>query len=457
MDIYAFNTRSNQIEKLQLPEYIGIYTCGPTVYDRVHIGNLKTLFWSDFIATYLESLYPNRVKSIINITDIDDKIIDRLAAKEMSELQLYTNTYTRLFLKDLQKLHITRYENQHHKVSDNIENIIAMILKLKDDGFAYQLSDGSIYFDSSKISVYPFPSFKKENITEHINDRIIIRSDHIRDNKDFILWKVKDEGEVYWSTAEITNGRPGWHIECSAIAHHNLDEVTIHIGGEDLKFPHHTCEILQSESYDNTKVFGKYWFHIGYLNLGGEKMSKSLGNILTIDDIPVNKYLLRYYLFQKSYRKITDFSLEEVETYTTFFINLHKLYNKLSFGTLLFARQNSDKVAVFTNVMQIVANDFNTRDALVELNRYVNYWTTASVSQEDAYHILKELDQIDNVFKIIDKSLLDISLEIKKLIYKRIEYKKEHEFTKADEIRVEINELYIFNDLKDGFSIVKRI
>ena len=266
MDLEIYNTRTNKIEKLIFDEdEIGIYTCGPTVYDKVHIGNIKTIFWSDFISSVIEYYYPDKVKSIINITDIDDKIINRLDNKTITDLILYTNKYTDLFLKDLNNLSITRYNNKHYKVTEHINEIINMINDLKEKEYAYEVDDGSIYFDSSKVIEYPFPAFKKDDIHDYDNERNIIRNENIKDNKDFILWKCKDEGDIYWHNDNIKKGRPGWHIECSAIASKQLENVTIHIGGEDLKFPHHTCEILQSESFNPTKVFGKHWIHIGFL------------------------------------------------------------------------------------------------------------------------------------------------------------------------------------------------
>ncbi len=463
MDLEVYNTRTNKIEKLVLQdEIIGIYTCGPTVYDKVHIGNIKTIFWSDFISSIIEYYYPDKVKSIINITDIDDKIINRLENKTIENLLKYTNKYTELFFKDLNNLSIIRYNNNHYKVTEHIEEIKKMINKLKEEDYAYELLDGSIYFDSSKVKEYPFPNHKKENIIEYENDRNIIRNENIKDNKDFILWKCKDEGDIYWHDENIKKGRPGWHIECSAISTKQLENVTIHIGGEDLKFPHHTCEILQSESYDPTKVFGKYWIHIGFLNFNGDKMSKSLGNIIRLEDIKINKFLLRYYLFQKYYRKNNDFDLSEIEQYKIQFLNLHKLYSRVNIilkDSIInnYVDINSELI-IFDKMLKNINNDFDTKLALIELDKYVSKYLYKELTNIDAYVIRYEIDKMNKLFKILDKDIFTIPDFITELINKRKEAKDNKNYLLSDNIRKEIKEEgYILEDSKIGEIIIKNI
>lgn len=456
-----FNTRTNTIEDIIIDdEFIGVYTCGPTVYDRVHIGNLKTMFWSDFFVSFLEFLYPNKVKGIINITDIDDKIISRLDNKTKEELSKYTQSYTKLFLNDLKALIITRYHNNYHTVTDNLESIYEMIEKLKNENYAYELKNGSIYFDSSKVDNYPFPNYKKENYLEFDNERNIIRDDGVKDYKDFILWKCKENEQIKWETSSIISGRPGWHIECSAIANKHLQQVTFHIGGEDLKFPHHTCEILQSESYNPNKIFGRYWLHIGFLNFNGDKMSKSIGNILTLDNLNINKYLLRYYLFHKNYRKQNDFSLDEINTYKIPFLNLHKLYNKVYSGLTVYNLNNAEQneLLIFDEIINNISNDLDTKTCLNIVNKYVITWLKKQISFNDSKIIIQELDKINQLFKILDPDILHIPDDIKEIINERIISKNNKNYSYADKLRNDIvNKGFLIEDYKDHYIIIKNI
>ncbi len=456
-----FNTRTNTIEDIIIDdEFIGVYTCGPTVYDRVHIGNLKTMFWSDFFVSFLEFLYPNKVKGIINITDIDDKIISRLDNQTKEELSKYTQSYTNLFLNDLKSLIITRYHNNYHTVTDNLESIYEMITKLKNENYAYQLNNGSIYFDSSKVDNYPFPNYKKENYLEFDNERNIIRDDGVKDYKDFILWKCKENEQIKWETSSIISGRPGWHIECSAIANKHLQQVTFHIGGEDLKFPHHTCEILQSESYNPNKIFGRYWLHIGFLNFNGDKMSKSIGNILTLDNLNINKYLLRYYLFHKNYRKQNDFSIDEINTYKIPFLNLHKLYNKVYSGLTIYNLNDAEhnELLIFDEVINNISNDLDTKTCLNFVNKYVITLLKKHISFNDSKIIIQELDKINQLFKILDPDILHIPDDIKDIINQRIISKNNKNYSYADKLRNDIvNKGFLIEDYKDHYIIIKNI
>ena len=200
-----FNTRSNSLDLFNPKfEEIGIYTCGPTVYNLAHIGNLKTFFWSDFIVSVIEYLYPTRVKAIMNITDIDDKILSRLSEQTLDELLKYTKYYTQKFFEDMTSLNITRYHNNYHTVTDNIIQMEQFINKLIENNYAYQVPSGSIYFDSSKIDQYPFPTIKKEHINSDYEGRKIIREQGIKDSKDFILWKVKDNEYISWKMPTLS-------------------------------------------------------------------------------------------------------------------------------------------------------------------------------------------------------------------------------------------------------------
>lgn len=454
-----YNTRTNKIDQFEPNDLIGIYTCGPTVYNRVHIGNIRTFFWSDFIVGFLEYLYPKQVLAIMNITDIDDKILKRLPEQTIKELLNFTKEYTDKFFLDMSKMSIMRYHNHYHKVTDNIENIQEIILKLLDKGFAYRNNiDGSIYFDSSKIKDYPFPLFKKESrdISEFENNRNIIRNSGVKDPRDFVLWKVKDNEFIDWD-ANIGKGRPGWHIECSAIALNHLPNVTIHIGGEDLKFPHHTCEILQSESYDEEKMFGKYWMHIGFLNFNGDKMSKSIGNILYLEDIKENPFLIRYYLFTKHYRKFADFNIDDMLTYKINFINLHIFYNKLKLGLIKYVvdeKYHHDDI--FNEMKQNILNDFDTPTAIKKLNSFIDFWLNKHISLKQRNEFIDMLDKMNLLFKIIDNDLINIDNEIMEKLKLKEKYRSDKNFEISDNIRNELKKSYIVEDYHNGVSIIKK-
>lgn len=470
MSLRIFNTRSNSVEPFSLPEdgtMCSIYTCGPTVYAVPHIGNLKTFFWSDFVVGLLDHLYPGQVSAIMNITDVDDKILNKLEEPTLEAMLKMTRYYTDCFKSDLASLAITRYHDNMHTVTDNMESIYELIQSLMDKGFAYQTSDGNIYFDSSKVEEYPFPRFRKETITsDYESDRVILRSSEIRDPKDFVLWKCRDEAFdqhgskaecIYWN-APFCRGRPGWHTECSAISSRHLDNVWVHMGGEDLCFPHHTCEILQSESHDPSKIFGKYWIHMGFLNLDGDKMSKSIGNILRLEHIPDNRYLLRWYWFTKSYRRTFDFTLEEMRSHTQAFLNFHLLYNKLRLGIVQYPEVVNDVYSpeIFDHLMTFVLDDLDTPRAILELNKWIQRWLHKGMTPITSETILSEMEKINRLFKILDPELLEIPEEILERVREREVYRRKKEFETSDRIRNELSG-YRLEDDPFGVSVIRKI
>ncbi len=370
LKIYNSKTKTIDVFEHPIENVLNIYTCGPTVYSRPHLGNLKTFLMSDFFVQVFKAFNYN-VNAIMNITDIDDKIINRLEEQTYENLINFTKNFTDLFLEDLKKLGIKNYTNLNiFKVTDHINEITDFISKLLELNFAYVISDGSIYFDSSKVEKYPFPEYQKTE--NNLSKRNIIRSTEVRSPNDFILWKVKDE-KLKFQGLNFASGRPGWHIECSAICKKQLNSVDIHMGGEDLKFPHHTCEILQSESISD-KIFGKLWIHMGFLDFKGEKMSKSIGNVLKLDDFSENYFLLRMYFLSKSYRANFDFNINEIEVFKMDFVNLHMLYSKLynKYYTVL-ENNNIDNITIYQEILEILSNDFNSKDALVKINEYVAF------------------------------------------------------------------------------------
>lgn len=304
-----YNSLTNSLENFNSIEKnkVGIYVCGPTVYNYIHIGNSRPIIVFDVLARYLKSI-GYEVKFVQNFTDIDDKIIKK-SIEEKVPFKDITEKYISAFLEDISKLNIIE-GILRPRVSENILEIIQMIENLIDNSYAYELN-GDVLFDVHKYRDYGKLSNRtisnKENVEETETKKNV---------EDFALWKKKKEGEPYWDSP-WSKGRPGWHIECSAMSEKYLGKnFDIHCGGLDLIFPHHENEIAQSIcSHCEKTTFANYWMHNGFVEINGEKMSKSLGNFITLHDI-LKKYegnILRFFMLTSHYRKPINFSYENVE------------------------------------------------------------------------------------------------------------------------------------------------
>lgn len=304
-----YNSLTNSLENFNSIEKnkVGIYVCGPTVYNYIHIGNSRPIIVFDVLARYLKSI-GYEVKFVQNFTDIDDKIIKK-SIEEKVPFKDITEKYISAFLEDISKLNIIE-GILRPRVSENIPEIIQMIENLIDNSYAYELN-GDVLFDVHKYRDYGKLSNRtisnKENVEETETKKNV---------EDFALWKKKKEGEPYWDSP-WSKGRPGWHIECSAMSEKYLGKnFDIHCGGLDLIFPHHENEIAQSIcSHCEKTIFANYWMHNGFVEINGEKMSKSLGNFITLHDI-LKKYegnILRFFMLTSHYRKPINFSYENIE------------------------------------------------------------------------------------------------------------------------------------------------
>lgn len=454
-----YNSRSKSLEEFvhdpTIP--INMYTCGPTVYDRVHLGNLKTFLWSDFVVSYLQAI-GYQTNHIMNITDIDDKIINRLPEQTYESLIEYTSYYTDKFLEDIAKLGLTKYTKDNiHKVTDNMDSMEDMIIELMEKGFAYQTSDGSVYYDSSKITNNPF--FVDCDTEGYESARNIIRAEGVRSNKDFVLWKIKSDRTLKFGK-KLTSGLIGWDSECCALCDKLLGKVHVKAGGFDLKSKHHCNEISQAESLHPDRIYGDYWIHFGFLNFGGDKMSKSIGNVLRLDDITHNYKLIRMYFLSKSWKNTFDYSDDEIELMKKDFINLHMVYNKLANG---FYRTNKNEkqnynndTQIYNKILEIISENFNTKDALKEIIKYVDKFMKVYITKQKADEIKLELDKVNNLFNILDQNLLEIDSDTIKLINEREELRKLKQFEKTDEIREHIKLTYIFEDENTGFTLIKK-
>ena len=460
IELKFYNSRTKQIDVFEHEKTIPInmYTCGPTVYDRVHLGNLKTFLWSDFVVQYLNAI-GYKTNHIMNITDIDDKIISRLPEQTIECLIEYTSFYTEKFLSDIGKLGIKNYTKSNiHKVTDNVDSMEQMVLDLIETGFAYETPDGSVYFDSTKIVNNPF--YVENNTEGYQSERNIIRADGVKNNRDFVLWKVKNDETLKFGK-KLNGGRIGWHLECSSIVECKLDKLDISLGGIDLKSPHHMCSICQSEAYKPNQKYGDYWIHFGFLNFSGDKMSKSIGNVKRLEDINFNYKLLRMYLLSKSYRNDFDYLEDEIEFMKKDFINFHLLYNKL-FNKFYRSHKNlkqnySGDTEIYNKILETIGNNFDTLGSLQLLIAYVDKLMKVYLNDEYANNILEELNKVNNLFNILDEDLLKINQETMDFINQREELRKQKQFEKTDAMREELKKTFIFEDENTGFSLIKKL
>ena len=395
----------------------------------------------------------------MNITDIDNKIISRLPEQTLESLLEYTSYYTDKFIEDIHKLGIVNYDKDNiHKVTDTIDQIEDMIIVLIDKGCAYKVNNGSVYFDS--LSSIKNPFHNKCDSTTYESTRNIIRDEGIKNNSDFVLWKVKENRQLSFGK-KLQAGTPGWHIECSAIANQILDKVHIKMGAMDLKLLHHKCEIYQSESYKQKQIYGDYWLHFGFLNFGGDKMSKSIGNIKRLDDITYNHKLLRLYLLSKSYKNDFEYNEEEIELMKKDFINLHLLHNKLLnkfYKTHTNSKLNyTSDTDIYQEILNTVSNNLDTKSGFILLFNYINKIMKVYLDEVQATKILNDLYKVNKLFNIIDKKILEIDDKTMNIINEREELRVLKQFTKTDEMRTQIQQNFIFEDDNSGFSLIKQI
>ena len=462
-----FNSRS-KTKELVLESKVGMYMCGPTVYNRVHMGNLRSFLMGDI--TYRVLMWLGKdVDYVMNITDVDDKIVKLVDPNQpIKSLLFLTRKYEKLFLDNL--LTLGAILPRIHRVSDNMDSIVEMIKVLISNDSAYITPDGSVYYDVSKNPhIYDYFHIHIDN-DNYVSGRNIIKSEGIKNSKDFVLWKsyqtdkMKDKN-VKWSVDGLVDGRPGWHIECSAISKTHLDEVLIHLGGEDLKFPHHTNEIAQSESYDPTKVFGKYWLHVSYLQMGTEKMSKSIGNVIYLDDL-VKKYhpiVIRMYIISKYYRKLFSFSHEELTDYIERVNDIYRTIGRLNNfvkgscfgGTTL---KNGFEESLNQSVTKHILDDFKIGAAFFEWEKYsTQIRNTKRIPRSDAESILSLFKNLDKVFGIIEWDRFNLSEGTKDKIEMRNILRKDKKYEEADQMRHEIQKDWILEDDSTGYIIFRKL
>ncbi|MBI2656583.1 cysteine--tRNA ligase [Candidatus Woesearchaeota archaeon] len=457
LKLYNTLTRKKDAFKPIQDKIVKLYTCGPTVYDFAHIGNFRAYVCSDILKRYLK--YKGfRVKHIMNITDVDDKTI-KGANKEGISLAEYTRRYEKAFYEDIKTLNIDKADF-FPRATEHVKEMLNIIKKLLKNKVAYKSEDGSIYYDISKFKDYGKLSHTK---LEGLEAGKRIKQDQYEKEQaqDFALWKAydKEDGNVAWKT-EIGNGRPGWHIECSAMSMKYLGEhFDIHAGGVDLIFPHHENEIAQSEA-STQKKFVNYWVHNEHLLVNGQKMSKSLGNFYTLRDLLDKGYhpkAIRYLLLSAHYRAQLNFTEDAVKSADNAVQRLQDFMIKLKEIKKNIKNKNIEKLIHKTKkeFEKAMDDDLNISVALAHIFEFVKQVNTLlmenKVGKNDAKKIINLMMEFDEVLGILEEKEEKISDEIKKLIDEREKARMEKNFAKADKIREDLKKKgIILEDTKEG-------
>jgi cysteinyl-tRNA synthetase len=455
-EIRLFNTISRKKERFIPLENgkVKLYTCGPTVYDFAHIGNFRTYVFQDLLRRWLE-YRGYKVTQVMNITDIDDKIIAGIN-REKVPLNEYTARYEKAFFEDLEALNIEKAE-YYPRATEHIPDMVALIQKLMEKGYAYKGEDGSIYYDISRFKEYGKLSKIK---TGQLKPGARVKADHYGKESpyDFALWKAWDEadGEIFWETS-LGKGRPGWHIECSAMAMKYLGEtLDIHSGGVDLIFPHHENEIAQSEAVTG-KPFARYWLHSEHLKVEGQRMAKSLGNFYTLRDLTAKGYsplAVRFLLLSTHYRQQLNFTFQAlkaaenaVERLLNFMERLNEADGAGTSGLLKNLMQKTQ--TMFEKYME---DDLNITEALAvlfnfvrEVNKLMDENKVSRSEAEEARQLMYKLDKVLGIIEKAEKLFKkeELPKELQELIQKREKARKAKDWKTADEIRERLRKMGI--------------
>jgi cysteinyl-tRNA synthetase len=435
---------------------VGVYVCGVTVYDQSHLGHAKSAINFDVIVRWLR-YRGYSVKHVTNFTDVDDKIIARANEMGVEALELSQRMIDE-YHRDMDALRIKRAD-VYPKASEGIEDMVAMVKGLVDKGYAYE-SNGSVYFIVKKAKEYG--KLSGQSLDQMVSGARVEPGEDKRDPMDFALWKAAKPGEVSWDSP-WGKGRPGWHIECSAMCLRHLGRtVDIHGGGTELVFPHHENEILQSEAY-NDAPFVKYWLHNGLLTIDEEKMSKSLKNFFLIKDI-LGRYpgeAIRFYLLNASYRQPLAYDEHSLDEAGKALEKLQNTYDNIKGATRIASGTDDAEElcrSAWTTVEDRMDDDFSTREAIAamfDLSREANrLWAEGRLSRKGAQNILAVFDRFDSVFDVLARPEegSDLSGKLVELLVKiRQQARKNKDFSTADAIRDGLAELGIdIQDTQEG-------
>ncbi len=460
-----YNTLSKREEEFVPLEEgkVKIYVCGPTVYNLIHIGNARPMIFFDTVRRYF--IYKGyQVNFVSNFTDVDDKIINRAIEEKVSADEI-SERYIAECKKDMEGMNILPADT-HPQATKEIAGMIDMIKELIDKGHAYVSSDGTVYFRVKSFPEYGKLSHKNiDELQSGLRELKVSGENDKEASYDFVLWKPKKEGEPYWESP-WSDGRPGWHIECSVMSKRYLGEqIDIHGGGEDLVFPHHENEIAQSEACSG-KHFAKYWMHNAFLNIDNKKMSKSEGNFFTVRDISkmYDLQVLRFFMLNAHYRSPLNFSAELMDSAKNSLDRILNAFEKLrdfekkASGENMTEAERVDFHEIILSKQKFEASmddDFNTADAIAAVFEIVRV-SNSTVNEESTLsyikHILSVLSKLCDVLGIKTKRkevILDEDIE--KLILSRTEARKNKDFKRADEIRNELLEMgIVLEDTREG-------
>ena len=447
LKLYNTLTRKKEIFKPIKDKKVNLFVCGITPYDFAHIGHAKTYVQFDIIVKYLRYM-GYKVFYLQNVTDMDDKIIQRAKEKKISPKDLAKN-FEKEYIEDMKALRVDSAD-KFARATEHIKEIIKQIKSLMDKGFAYEIEEDGIYFNLQKFPEYGKLSGRTTEEAEDAVSRIDDSKGKINKG-DFCLWKKSKKGEPKWEDPWFNGGRPGWHIEDTAITEKFFGkQYDVHGGARDLIFPHHEAEIAQMEAASGKKPFVKYWLHTGFLNVKGQKMAKSLGNFITIRDAlqRYNPEVLRLFYISAHYRSPIDFSDELLEQAK------HSLERLNDFTIKLKNSKEKDNPKLIEKTkkefIKCMDDDFDTPKALAVIFDFVKEVNKQGGGKK-SYELMLEFD---NVFNILTREGVKLNSEIKNLIKERKKAREGGDFAKADNLREEIkNKGYVLEDTKEGTRV----
>ncbi|WP_195701280.1 cysteine--tRNA ligase [Companilactobacillus futsaii] len=457
-----FNTLTREKEEFKpiTPNQVNMYVCGPTVYNYIHIGNARSIVAFDTVRRYLEFL-GYKVKFVSNFTDVDDKMIKE-ANREGITVPEVADRFIKAFYEDIAAINVQK-ATINPRATDNIQDIINFVKVLIDKGYAYE-SGGDVFYRARKFKHYGELSDQNidqlvEGASEHIGEA---EFDKKQDPIDFVLWKKAKPGEIKWDSP-WGMGRPGWHIECSVMSTKYLGETfDIHGGGQDLEFPHHENEIAQSEAKTGKK-FVNYWMHNGFVTVeNNEKMSKSLGNFVTVHDLvkKTNPQVLRFFLSSTHYRRPLEYSEANLQKAADNLDKIKTAYNNLKFR--LDDAKDSDDGEIVTQTQSIIDDfktamndDFNVQNGLTEIFNLVslanNYSSRDAVAKNAVNVILKAMVDLTSILGINLDNQQDLSKEIQQMVDQRDQARADKDFATSDKLRDQLKDMgVILEDTPQG-------
>lgn len=480
MDIRLYNTLSRSIERFEPiePQTVRMYSCGPTVYNHVHIGNLRAFLCADLLQRVLRTVGGYRVRWVMNITDIDDKtirdsqpgspawksdVMGEQTGDPLENLRRLTRYYEQVFLRDIEAIGIRR---EHllamPRATEYIPAMMELIRCIWRNGFAY-VAEGSVYFDLSRwIEHHPYGLLFAVDLEHFVAGARIDADQYQREEvSDFVLWKARKEGEPWWDfelDGRVLPGRPGWHIECSAMGHELLGlPFDIHTGGVDLRFPHHEDEIAQSAAGYGSET-ARFWVHNEFLEVEGEKMSKSLGNFFTLDDLiarGLDPLDVRYAMLGAHYQSVYNFTFDGVAAARRARRRVQDYIYQLSEQH---GQRTCDVEALRREVFGHLADNLHTPKALASLFTFIGDHPASELdrpTQRSLLDFFVELNDIVAVWHIGERPPLQIPAHIEQLARQRWQARLERNFALADQLRQRIAaEGYQVRDRSDGYDIV---